>query len=338
VRFYSITITNPTSGKVVVPSAFATLNLGGASYTSFANNMTYTAALDVEIDAFVTDFNTPSSDAGAFVQVRGVSLQEIQQANNLNGFNIVVKGGFQKGLPLANPAQSGVLFTGTIFQCYGNWIGTEMTLDFLVIPGNSTSTDPLTAAPPNISFNWPVGTPFSAAIQQCLQTAFPGPTYKVNVSVSPNLICPQGDQHHIDNDINSFSNYIQGLTQPIIGGTKYQGVRIFQSGNTINVTDLSQSTGNVTTVLFQDLIGQPTWINPVTIQFKCPMRADIKWGSTIKMDPKGVIATTTPQSLSQTRDKSVFQGNFTVVQMRHVGHFRSPSPDAWVTVFDAVAA
>jgi hypothetical protein len=329
-RYYSISITNPNSGQLVVPQAFASLNLG-ASYTSFANNMTYTAALDVEIDAFVTDFDTPSSDAGAYVRIWGVSLQEIQQSANLNGFNVTVKGGFQKGLPLANPAQNGVLFTGFIQQCIGNWIGTAMTLDLIVLPGsNPQSTNPL-----NISFNWPQGTPFSAAIQQCLQTAFPG--YTVNVSVSPNLVNPQGDQHDVKSDMQSFCNYINGLTQPILG-SKYAGVKISQSGKTINVTDLTQSSGAPTTVLFQDLIGQPTWIDPATIQFKCPMRADIKWAQLVKMDPKGVIPTTTPQSFSQTRDKSVFQGNFTVTQIRHVGHFRSPSPDAWVTVFDAVAA
>ena len=328
-RFYSITITDPNSGKIVVPSAFASLNLGGASYTSFANNQTFTAALDVEIDAFVTDFDTPSSDAGAYVRIWGVSLQEIQQSANLNNFNISVSGGFQKGLPLANPAQSGVLFTGFIQQCIGNWIGTAMTLDLIVLPGSN----PQASNPMNISFNWPQGTPFSDAIKQCLNTAFPG--YTVNVAVSPNLVNPQGDQHDIKSDMQSFCNYINGLTQPIIGG-KYAGVKITQSGKTINVTDLTQSSGTPTTVLFQDLIGQPTWIDVATIQFKCPMRADIKWGSQIKMDPKGVIATTTPVSQSQTRDKSVFQGNFTVIQMRHVGHFRSPSPDAWVTVFDAV--
>lgn len=334
-RYYSISITNPNNGQLVVPQAFASLNLG-ASYTSFANNQTYTAALDVEIDAFVADFDTPSSDAGAYVRIWGVSLQEIQQSANLNGFNVTVKGGFQKGLPLANPKQNGVLFTGTVFQCIGNWIGTAMTLDLIVLPGNSTNTDPQASPPPNISFNWPVGTPFSAAIQQCMQTAFPKPPYTVNVAVSPNLVCPQGDQHHVASDIQSFSNYINGLTQPIIGG-KYQGVRIFQSGNTIDVTDLTQASGTPTTILFQDMIGQPTWIDVATIQVKCPMRADIKWGSQIKMDPLGVIATTTPQSQSQTRNRSVFQGIFTVVQMRHVGHFRSPSQDAWVTVFDAVS-
>jgi hypothetical protein len=329
-RYYSISVTNPNGNKLVVPKAFAALNLG-ATYTSFANNQTYTAALDVEIDAFVTDFATPISDAGAYVRIWGISLQEIAQASNLNGFNISVSGGFKKGLPLANPAQSGVLFQGNIFQCIGNWVGTAMTLDFIVFPGDN----PAASGPQNLSFNWPQGTPFSDAITQCLKTA--GFT-SATVNVSSSLANPQGDQHDVKPDMQSLCSYIQGLTKPIIGG-KYGGVKIVQTGPTsVSVFDGTVTQSSPKIILFQEMIGQPTWIDPATIQVKCPMRADLKVGNQIKMDPAGVQPTTTPQSLSQTRDKSVFQGAFTIIQIRHVGHFRSPSPDAWVTVIDAVAS
>lgn len=330
-RYYNIIITNPSSGQVVVPAALASLGISGSTYTSLYNGATLTAALDVEIDAFVAPYATPSSDAGAYVGVWGVSLAEIAQSNNLNNFNISVYGGFQKGLPLANPSQLGLLFSGFIQQCIGNWVGNDMVLSFYVFPGqNPAATQPL-----NLSFNWQAGTPFSSAIKSSLSTAFSGHT--VNVNVSSQLTYPGGTQSGVYPDIQSFSNYLESLTQPIVGG-KYSGVQISQSGKTINVFDnTTSSSSNPITVLFQDMIGQPTWIAPATVQVKCPMRADIQVGGQIKFDPAGIVATTLPQSQSQTRDKSAFQGTFTVSQMHHVGRLRSPSSDAWVSVIDAVS-
>jgi hypothetical protein len=46
----------------------------------------------------------------------------------------------KKGLPLANPAQAGVILEDTIFQGYGNWIGVEQYLD-LVFFSNSFTPD-----------------------------------------------------------------------------------------------------------------------------------------------------------------------------------------------------
>lgn len=330
-RYYNIVITNPNTGKVVVPASLAALGVSGATYTSLYNGKTLTAALDVEIDAFVADYAAPVSDSGALVAIWGISLAEIAQAADLNNFNVEVSGGFQKGLPLANPSQSGVLFSGFIQQCVGNWIGTEMVLSFYVFPGQQ----PNATKPTNISFNWQQGSSFADAIRTTLTTAFPG--YTVTVNVSGNLSYPGGTQPGVYPDLQSFADYVQSLTQPIIGG-KYSGVLITQSGKTINVADsTTTSKGKPTTILFQDMIGQPTWVAPGTVQVKCPMRADVKMLSQIKFDPGGVLVTTLPQSQSQARDKSIFQGTFTVSQVHHVGRFRSPSQDAWVTVIDAVA-
>lgn len=329
-RYYNIVITNPNSGQVVVPASLAALGVSGSTYTSLYNGATLTAALDVEIDAFVAPYATPSSDAGAYVGVLGVPLAEIAQSTDLNNFNIAVYGGFQKGLPLANPAQSGLLFSGFVQQCVGNWVGTDMVLSFYVFPGqNPAATKPL-----DLSFNWQPGTPFSSAVQATLHAAFPG--YSISVDVSSSLAYPGGTQSGVYPDVQSFANYLESLTQPIVGG-KYSGVQIVQSQKNIRVFDsTTTSSGSPTTILFQDMIGQPTWIAPATVQVKCPMRADVQVGNQIKFDPAGVVATTLPQSQSQTRDRSAFQGMFTASQIHHVGRLRSPSSDAWVTVIDAV--
>ena len=138
-RYYKIVITDPSSGNVITPPGFDGL-LGGASYTSFVNGQSLPGAWNVELDIPVIGAATPQGSAGA--RIWGISRQEISQANDLNGKNISIFGGMQKGLPLANPAQSGLLVQGFIFQAFGNWIGTDMTLDFVINPGQATSSTP----------------------------------------------------------------------------------------------------------------------------------------------------------------------------------------------------
>ena len=45
---------------------------------------------------------------------------------------------------------------------------------------------------------------------------------------------------------------------------------------------------------------------------------------------------TTAQSMSQFRNKSVFQGVFGVRNVRHVGRFRNPPGTSWITLIDCV--
>src|ERR1700691_4540020 len=101
-RYYRIVVTE-TTGNVIVPPGFQGL-LGGATYTSFVNNQTLPGAWNVELDLPVIDAAT--SQGFSLARVWGISNAEIAQANNLAGKNIAIYGGMQKGLPLANPAQS----------------------------------------------------------------------------------------------------------------------------------------------------------------------------------------------------------------------------------------
>src|SRR6202012_5056198 len=95
VRFYDIVITDPDTGKQV------------KRFTSYLNGKTDPGALDIEIDLPVASFAQPMGSSGAFVRIWGISLADIGQASNLNGKRISISGGIQKGLPLANPQQSG---------------------------------------------------------------------------------------------------------------------------------------------------------------------------------------------------------------------------------------
>src|ERR1700752_2385438 len=118
-RFYDIKITDPKSGKLI--QQFTSLNTLG---------QTIPGALNVELDIPVFRMAEPAG--AAYVRVWGISIKDIGQAFDLNGKNIEVSAGMAKGLPLANPKQSGLILQGTIQQAFGNWQGFDQTLDFVV--------------------------------------------------------------------------------------------------------------------------------------------------------------------------------------------------------------
>lgn len=319
-RYYSIVITN-SSGDIIRPASLAPLNLP-ATYTSWANGQNLPGALDIELDVPVTAFALPMG--GAYVKISGVSLQEISQANDLNGMNIAVYAGMQKGLPLANPSQSGLIVQGQILQAFGNWIETEQSLDLEIVPNAGTLL-----APANIVLDWKKNTPLSDAITTTLNAAFP--SYKTNVNISSKLVL-SADEPGYYGTLGQFAAYIKQVTQGIIGGD-YAGVDIILTQDTLSVSDGTTQTAPKQ-INFQDLVGQPTWIDSPLIQFKCVMRADINCLDYITLPP--TLITTTPQSQSQQRHNSAFQGSYQVNRIRHVGSFRQPDANSWVSTFNAI--
>lgn len=327
-RYYAITITDPDSGQVIQGKGLESLNLQ-STYTSYVNGQSLPGALNVEFDIPLADFATPNAEA--FIRVWGVTIAEIGQANDLRGKNIAVYAGMQKGLPLANPTQNGLILQGFINKAFGNWVGTDMTLDLIVTAGSSPSGVGSQAQPKNIVHTWKKGTPLSGAISSTLSTAFPG--FTANVNISPKLILTEDDTGYYQTPT-QYAQYIRQLSQKIVGGS-YQGVRILLKGKTFSVYD-GTSQGSPTQISFLDLVGQPTWIDPLTIQVKTIMRADISVGDYVTLPP--TVTTTTsggaiPSGSSQ-RANSIFQGTFQVGPVRHVGNFRQPTGDAWASIFD----
>lgn len=331
-RYYAIRITDPSGNLITTPSSVPG---SGFTYTSFAGNKSLPNALQVDFDIPLAPYATPLG--GAIVRIWGVSLQEISQAVQLNpkftagsdapvGFDIAIYGGMQSGLPLANPKQAGLLVQGSILQAFSNWIGTDMNLDLIVAPSFGTA-----AAPKNIVFNWKAGTPLSEALATTLSTAFPG--VKQNIRISPNVVV-NNDEVGFYPTLEQFAMYVKQVSISVVGGS-YQGVDIFLSNGVFEVFD---HTTDVTPkqIAFQDLIGQPTWIEDTTIQFKCAMRGDIAVGTYIRMPP-AIVTTTAAAPTALVNLKSTFAGSFFISLVRHVGSFRQPDAASWVSVFNATA-
>lgn len=331
-RYYSIVITKQGGGAVITPPGAASGSQ--ATYTSYVNGQVQPNALDMEMDVSVAAFDTPAGqgDTGSIVRIWGISLQEITQAFNLNNNLISVYGGFQKGLPLANPAQAGLLFSGYIQQAYGNWIETDMTLDLVIQAGtgplgnNNTGTR---AKPANLVLNWQKGQNLSQALQQTLTTAFPGK--QVQINISPNLVFQSENLIGTYATLGELSSVVQQMSRTVINQSSYPGVKIVFDQNTINVSDGTKKS-SPKMIMFQDLIGQPTWVGVNQVQIKCPMRADIKVLDQVTLPQ--AQATIKPQSQSQLRNSSGFTGTWFVTSVRHIGRFRQPTADSWVTVID----
>lgn len=314
-RYYRIEISGPTS----------------AVFTNMVVGKPDPGAQLVEMDIVVTTFSTPGP--GAFVRVWGVSLQQIGQASDFNNATITVFGGMQAGLPLASAAvqnnQQGVLVQGIIQQAFGNWLGTTQTLDFIITPLSTTQANPA-----NIAFLWRKGDTLDTAIQMALSTAYPAIPSEINISEK--LVATQ-TQGSVFETVVQFAQYLKTVSQSILT-VDYPGVDIVISENRFLVFD-STTAAEPTKILFQDLIGQPTWLGINQVQFNTVMRADLSVGDFIQFPALSALqTTTTPQGFSQFRDKSVFQGVWTIRYVRHVGNSRAPNAQSWISTFQASAS
>ena len=323
-RFYRIELTNPTTGASVLPAS-----LGGLPLTSLLPNGQWNpAALNVEFDIPMAYKAAPAGQA--LVTIWGLGIAAIQSAWGLGlqvpgagasqGTLIRVFGGMSKGLPLANPAQQGPLVIGQVVQAYGNWIGTDQTVVLVIAAPSGTQFEPK-----KFVLNWPAGQPLATALRTALSTAFPGIPLRINIS--PNLV-----QSHAETGIyptlNDLSDVALRLSRAIIKTPGYRGVQIVNNGSNVTVTDdIAASTPKA--IAFQDMIGQPTWIDPATIQVKLVMRGDLALDDEVTLPPS--LVTTTAQAYLSLQDKSTFSGNYKINGIHHYGNYIQPDAASWNT-------
>lgn len=317
-RFYDINVSGATGGLA-----------GFSGWKSQQSGADDPGALDIEFDIPVTAFSTPISMP--FLRIWGIDIHTISQASNFNGAIIKMNGGMSKGLPLANPAQQGLIAQGMVYQAFGNWIGSDMTLDLQIVADGSTNQK---GQPTNLNIvvNWKKGSKLSDALTNTLQTAYPG--YTVNANIDPTLVL-SNDEHGIFDTVWDLSNWAEDISRSIKPDNTYPGAFISMANKTFQIADGTVSK-TPKMLNFNDFIGQPTWIGPLTVQFNCVMRADINIFDFVQFPQQQTTSTAAEQTL-QAKDKSTFSGKFMVTSIRHTGRFRMPQGTAWITTFDAVA-
>jgi hypothetical protein len=328
-RYYDLTISGATGSQ----SKFHFSSLD-------ANGVFNPGALNIEIDAEVWNQGAPNN---ASVVIWGIPLTPsfgypgISQASDLNHATIKLYAGMSAGLPLAQPAQQGPVLQGQIFQAFGNWIGTAQTINLVVTADGTMQATPGSTAPGQIILAWPKGTLISVAIQQALSAYYPTGQV-IKVILGQDLVATRDVLGFYDT-LTEFSQTIWEYSFDAVKTPGYLGITIIpQPNGIILVTDGgSPATSSPTTLLnFFDLIGQPTWIAPNTVQFQTVLRGDLGIGAYVKF-PQLQATSTAAEFGNQVNDKAAFQGTFWINYVRHVGNFRQPAAESWITTFNAVA-
>lgn len=324
----------------------------GAQWTSVVNGQNDPGALDIEFDISLVIGDSGASN-GSHIKIWGIPFNMITQSSKFIGCRLQMWAGFTEGLPLANlqvPNQ-GLILDGNIWPALGNWVLNDLSLEFFVVAGDKGGVGGPTN-PKNIVHNVPANQPFSQGIQTALQTAFPNSTVTVAISDKIKLAYPD---YGFYQSIEQYANYLKALSHDLLGTpqtTGYQGIRIYSHGDKITAKDNANPSGSPIVLKYEDFVGQPTWIDYNKISIKTLLRGDINPVNSnpvqIKLPAntlfsvggaKGAFSTQDPTSgdPSPTNNNILaFQGTWIVQSVRHIGRFRSPSMDSWVTVIEAV--
>jgi hypothetical protein len=135
VRYYSIVISGAPAAFPSIPGA----SVAGAQWDSWVHGQNDPGAQQVEFQIEEYRPNLPTENST--LTIYGVSFDQIKQSANLVGKPIAIYGGMKPGLPIATvqSAHAGLLMQGQIIKCWGNWIGTEMSLGMSFAPAGYTS-------------------------------------------------------------------------------------------------------------------------------------------------------------------------------------------------------
>lgn len=363
-RFYKIAIYR-ANGELFIPPSMEGLKLKDCSYTSVLDGITspITSALDVLIDVSVFSATVPRS---AKVILSGVSLKDIGQMNYLVNGTIDVFGGMLDGyLPLSKH-YGDRLVSGALMYTAGNWEGTNISMELQISlpPGLSPEAQKAGTAL-NMTLNWPVGEKLEPGLRELLQKTYGKSAsnpkgYDIKIEISDRLVA-RSQQSGVYNSLSAMGDALQKYTRdqfrdiPRLDGGKYMGIQItFPNKGVMLVSDGTKPGGVEGThgidkplqILFQDMIGQPSWKSANVLVFKTVMRGDITIGDYIKM-PKGlrspyVTTQTGPGNAPNTeegiklpsKNAIAFDGKFNVIDVRHVGQFRQATANSWVTVIE----
>jgi hypothetical protein len=187
--------------------------------------------------------------------------------------------------------------------------------------------------PLNLIHNMLENTPLSSAITQTLSTALPGMGMNVNIS---SLLKLAYQDSGVYQSMAQYATYINKLSRSIMGGF---GVHMASHNNTVYVSDLTKPGAPVVLTAF-DFIGQPTWIDNVTVEIKVVMRADIKPFDTVTIPANTLMNISgeaiIPLQSEQVRSVTLESMTFYVTSIRHIGDFRNPDGNYWCTIIQAI--
>lgn len=328
-RYYRLEIINPKTGKPPVDS-------NGKPIGPFDTSETPGCGLHVEFDFEVTGLDVVCS--GTMLTIYGLPIDMLKQSVSLQGGLVRMKAGFVQGLPLANKDQQGEVIYGEIYLAYANWIGTNQTLNLVINPSIRKTDD---GKPFSIEGLGEAGERVGDVLVRALQKAYPNKL--IDCTVSDNLVLPEPWTGKYT-EIGSLAMVVKNASIAMMRNERYSGIAISILSDRIRIYDnASAKWGEPKTIHAHELVGQPTWIAPFTVSFKCPMRGDIRCGDVVNL-PEGLYSGAASIVMANTmapgvisKNSTTFTGKFLVKSVRHIGSYLTADGDAWVTVFEAYA-
>ncbi|WP_213239643.1 hypothetical protein [Citrobacter braakii] len=312
------------------------LDAAGNPIGPFDSSLTPGAGLHIEFDALITGYDVVNS--GTQIALYGVPVTMLRESAQLAGCQIELTAGFTTGLPLANPLQAGPIISGQIYNPFANWMGTHQSLNFIVNPSPLLNDQGQAAS---ITLDGKKGEKLSDVLTRALTTAYP--SFTLDITISDQLVLAE-DGVGVYNRLTQLAATIRSQSFSIINRDDYTGVQMVMQNRTIRVFDSTLGDAGGFEILPQELIGQPTWIGPVSVSFKCPLRADLRCGDMVEL-PQNIIsgsgallAVNSGRSYSSLRTQVNFTGAFLITSVRHVGEYLNPdNSNSWVTIYEAVA-
>ena len=338
-RWYTIKMTPPKTGKTI-----SGLPL---TYTSL-NNLGYPNPGALEISFDIVNAEGHNIGPSAHLRIHNVPLSICQICRNYQGMKIEISAGFlnngTSGFKLARQWQSGVIAFGYIQACIPNYMGTEMVLDFIIIP--TATGSPYVGSPEYFAqnspkpyvFNWTKGQDFREAIVKTFKTL----GLKVNGTVSSKV--KNNTNVTISNvcsNFTTFCEYInektQNLVDPPVQGKNqtYDGVSIVYTAiDTVTIFDNTYG-GGIVNLYADEFIGQPSVFTPrgLEVQSIHPLRSDVFLPAYVQFPNITTLISPSVGAVAGAQQKPLTSANtkLKVKQVRHLGRFRDPTAQGWAT-------
>lgn len=341
-RWYNITFTRKP-GTPVNPN----LPLIYSSIDSLGNNNP--GALEVDFD--IINASGRFIGKSSHLRIHNVPLSICQQAQNYQGLEVKISGGFlggvSSGFQLARRWQAGVIGFGKVQACIPNYMGTELVMDFVIIPSAAGSPEldlsdtAVSNAPRSYVFKWEKGQSFIEA----MRTTFKALDIKVKGKVSDKvkINTTQVDITWAGGSYNQFCMFINDRTRNLVepntpqAKQTYAGVEMtFVAKDTVLVYDNTIG-GGVIELQADEFIGQPSIFTPIGLQVQSihPLRSDIIVSGYVQYPNISTLIGALPVAGTQNKPITASNKKLWVSQVRHIGRFRDTSAQGWATYITA---
>ncbi|QDH14160.1 hypothetical protein E3E12_08115 [Formicincola oecophyllae] len=289
-------------------------------------------ALDI---AFTLGSMDQAVSAATKVTLHGVGAETVQRAARLEGKFVTLRGGMGRGLPHSDPKTAGLLLRGVIITATGKAEGTAQYLELYI---NPILEPPASTA---ITARARKGTSLQGALAMGLGQAYG----KVRGYKPPTFLVAKDVETTMD--VTVTGRKISEFAKQMARACRNEGVAPWTLYNmpdgSFLVTDGAKAQPHpVRTIKPDVLLGRPTMAGPGQMNFTTALRADIALNDLVLLAGGGAAETVNQGTVLKAftgnpqpcgRHSNALAGQWMVVGVEHVGHFRSTDGMQWASTF-----